>query len=187
MIDARRRILPLFQATLWPLGGAFFITLAAQVRMRLPFGPVPVTAQTLAVLLIGAVLGARRGSAAVLLYLAQGLLGLPVFAGSGAGLTALLGPTGGYLLGFVAGAYVTGLLIERGWDRRPATTFAALALGNVVIYAFGLPWLATFVGDATLALGLWPFLPGDLFKLACATLALSAGHHALPIIGKDAL
>lgn len=160
--------------------GSLFVALAAQVAIPLPFSPVPITGQTLAVLLIGALLGSRRGASCVLAYLAEGSLGLPVFAGGAAGLARLFGPTGGYLLGFVVAAYVTGLLAERGWDRRAGTALLAMLLGNGVIYAFGLPWLAVFVGmGRALPLGLYPFVAGDLVKLALAALLLPSGWRAL--------
>jgi biotin transport system substrate-specific component len=151
------------------VGFAALTALAAQVRLPLPFTPVPVTGQTFAVLLCGAALGSRRGAAAQLLYLALGCIGLPVFTGGGRGLP--IGPTGGYILGFIAVAWVVGRLVERGWDRRLRTALPAMALGNAVLYLFGLPWLALCVGGPpakVLALGLWPFLPGDLLKLALA-------------------
>ncbi|MFN2165099.1 MAG: biotin transporter BioY, partial [Anaerolineae bacterium] len=146
------------------LGGSLLIALCAQVAVRMPFSPVPVTLQTLAVLLAGASLGSRRGAMSVMVYLAQGLSGLPVFAGGAFGPSYLLGPTGGYLLGFVAAAYAVGWLAERGWDRRPATMLAAMAMGSAVIYAVGLPWLAAYVGDAAWETGLLPFLVGDAVK-----------------------
>jgi biotin transport system substrate-specific component len=135
----------------------------------------------MAVLLVGALLGSRRGSLAVLVYIAQGLAGLPVFAGGAAGPARLLGPTGGYLVGFVLAAYLVGLLAERGWDRRVGTTAAAMALGNVVIYAVGALWLAVFVGGLVPALtaGVLPFIPGDLVKIAAAALLLPAGWKLL--------
>jgi biotin transport system substrate-specific component len=162
------------------LGGSLFIALCAQLSFRLPFSPVPITAQTLAVLLVGALSGARRGALSVVTYLSQGIVGLPVFAGGMSGLAYLLGPTGGYLVGFVVAAYVTGGLAERGWDRRVGTAFQAMLLGNVVLYAFGLAWLTVFVGvKAALPLGLYPFIPGDLVKLAIATTVLPSGWALL--------
>ena len=153
--------------------GSLLTALAARVTIPLPFTPVPITGQTFAVLLTGAVLGSRRGAASMALYVAQGLAGLPVFAGGKAGLAVLLGPTGGYLIGFIVAAFVTGWLAEHGWDRRPLTTALAMVLGNVVIYLFGVSWLAAFVGvERAPLLGLVPFLPGDLFKILLATLAL---------------
>ncbi|WP_448592426.1 biotin transporter BioY [Thermoflexus hugenholtzii] len=158
------------------LGGSLLTALMARVEIPLPFTPVPITGQTFAVLLVGAALGSRRGALSMGVYLLEGALGLPVFAGGAAGLARLRGPTGGYLIGFIAAAFVTGWLAERGWDRRPATTALAMLAGNAVIYLFGLPWLARFVGGflgpkGALALGLLPFVPGDLLKLLLATFA----------------
>lgn len=158
------------------LAGSAVVAMAAQVAVRLPFSPVPVTGQTLAVLLVGALLGSKRGSLVVLAYLLEGLLGLPVFAGGLSGPAILAGPTAGYLIGFVPAAFCVGRLAELGWDRRIITTALAMALGNAVIYAAGLVWLAAFVGrDHVLALGLYPFIPGDLAKLILAALFLPAG------------
>lgn len=146
--------------------------LAAQLELRLPWSPVPVTGQTFAVLLAGAVLGARRGALAQVAYLAQGALGLPVFAGGAAGAAVLAGPTAGYLLAFPAAAFVTGALAERGWDRRFLTMVACMLLGSAVIFASGLAWLSVFVpGAQLLGAGLYPFVPGDLVKSALAALA----------------
>ena len=162
------------------LCGSLFIALSAQVAIHLPFSPIPVTGQTLAVLLAGALLGSRRGSLCLLAYLAEGVLGLPVFAGGAAGPARLAGPTGGYLVGFVAAAYVTGLLAERGWDRRVVATLLAMLLGNAAIYAFGLPWLAAFVGsERALSLGFYPFIVGDFLKLALAASLLPSGWRML--------
>ncbi len=142
----------------------------AQVRIPLPFTPVPITGQTFGVLLAGAWLGSRYGAAVVAAYLAEGLAGLPVFAGWKGGLTPLLGPTGGYLVGFLGAAFLVGWLLEKGWHRTWWQVSFAFLLGNAVIYAFGLPWLAWFVGwERVVWLGLLPFLPGDALKLALAT------------------
>lgn len=146
---------------------AYLVALSAQLRVYLPFSPVPITAQTLVVLLGGVLLGARRGALAAALYLVGGAAGLPFFAGG-----MLAGPTGGYLIGFVVGAYLAGLLWERwavsGAGRLVAAS-AVLALGHVVIYALGLVWLARFVGwPAVVPLGLMPFVIGDLAKVVIA-------------------
>ncbi len=180
LADVLVRPQALWQEALLILAGSVLISLMAQVAIPLPFTPVPVTGQTFAVLLVGAMLGSRRGMWAVALYLAKGLLGLPVFAGGTSGLARLLGPTGGYLLGFVAAAGLTGYLCERGWDRRIPTAALAMLAGNAAIYLFGLPWLAGFVGpDKAPALGLWPFIPGDLLKIALASFLLPTGWKAL--------
>jgi biotin transport system substrate-specific component len=155
--------------------GSLAVALAAQVAVRLPFTPVPWTLQPLAVLLVGAALGARRGVAALLAYLAEGASGLPVFAGGAAGIAPLLGPSGGYLFGFVAAAGVTGALAERGWDRHFLSTWAAMALGSATLFAFGLAWLSRFTGwSVALDAGFWPFLPGDVLKQLLAALVLPA-------------
>jgi len=147
--------------------------LAAQVAIPLPFTPVPVTGQTFAVLLTGAALGARRGFLAQALYLAQGVSGLPVFAGGAAGAALLAGPTGGYLAAFPLAAAVTGLLAERTWDRRFLTMLGVMLLGSTVIFAFGAFGLTRFFPPSqVLAIGVLPFVPGDLVKSALAALAL---------------
>ena len=158
------------------VGGSLAIAAAAQLRIPLPFTPVPVTGQTFAVLLIGALFGARRGAATAMTYLSLGLLGLPVFAAAPPGPGALLSPTAGYLAGYVAAAWVTGTLSERGWDRRPWSAALAMAIGSAVIFSFGILWLSRFVGwDQVLQTGLLPFIPGDLLKIGLATAILPAG------------
>jgi biotin transport system substrate-specific component len=174
-----KRLAWLYDLTLI-VGGSLLVALSAQLAFRLPFSPVPITGQTLAVLLVGALLGSVRGGLSMLLYLAQGVAGLPVFAAGGAGVAYFLGPTGGYLLGFVAGAALTGLLAERGWDRRIGTTLVAMLLGTVTIYMAGLAWLAVFTGaENMLAAGLYPFLPGAAIKIAAAALLLPLGWKLL--------
>ncbi len=160
------------------LGGIALLALAAQVTI--PLEPVPITGQTFGVLLIGALLGARRGALTVAGYVAAGVAGLPIFAGGAAGIGRLAGPTGGYLLGFIAAAALVGWLSERGWDRRLGTAAAAMLAGTAAIYLFGLPWLAMFVGwRQVIAVGLAPFVVGDLLKLALAALALPGGWALL--------
>jgi biotin transport system substrate-specific component len=164
--------------------GSIFIALAAQLSIRLPFSPVPISGQTFAVLLIAALLGPHRGVATVLLYLAEGGAGLPVFAGGAAGSAHLVGPTAGYLFGFIIAAWITGALAERGWDRRPLTTAAAMTLGYVSVFACGLLWLAQFVGwSNVLVMGLHPFLPGIVVKIAMATALLPLGWAVLAKLG----
>jgi biotin transport system substrate-specific component len=162
------------------IGGSLAIAVAAQLRFPLPFTPVPVTGQTFAVLLIGALFGAKRGAATVLTYLSLGLMGLPVFAAAPPGPGALLSPTAGYLAGYVAAAWVTGALSERGWDRRPWSTALAMAIGSGVIFALGLVWLSQFVGwGQVLQTGFLPFIPGDLLKIGLATAILPSGWKLL--------
>lgn len=159
---------------------SLFIAVCAQVQIPLPFTPVPLSGGTLGVLYAGALLGSRRGAVAVLLYLLEGSAGLPFFSGGAAGFIHLLGPTGGYLVGFPAGAFMTGLLAERGWDRTPGRAFLAMLAGSVPIFALGLIGLSRFVPSETLlAQGLWPFLPGDLLKSAASAGLLPMGWKLL--------
>ena len=152
-----------------------FVALTAQAEI--PLWPVPLTLQTLGVLFTGAVLGSRRGALALLLYLTEGALGLPVFAGGASGVGYMLGPTGGYLVGFVVAAGVVGRLAQRGWDRRLVWTAVAMVIGNVIIYACGVAWLAVLLGDLWGALikGMLLFVVGDLIKIAVAALTLPGG------------
>lgn len=154
------------------LAGSAVIALAAQVKIVVPFSPVPITGQTFAVLLVAAALG-RLGLASVVGYLVEGAVGLPVFAGGAAGAAYLTGPTGGYLLGFALAAAIVGSAAERGWDRHLVTAVAAMLLGEIAIYGCGRAWLARFVPAARLLdAGLIPFVAGDLLKIALAALAL---------------
>ena len=172
-ISARARHIALVVA------GALFIALTANFAVPVPGSPVPLTGQTFSVLLVGGALGMRRGILATLLYLVIGFF-LPVYAEQASGVshiasvdggTVVLGPTGGYLLGFVVAAAVVGRLAELGWDRNLLGAVGAMAIGNVIIYVFGLPWLMAATGmnvaDAVKA-GLTPFLITDLIKLALA-------------------
>ena len=146
--------------------------LALSAHIKIPFYPVPVTMQTLAVLAIGMTYGTRLGGATLLGYLGAGAVGAPVFAG-GAGIAYMMGPTGGYLLGFFVAAVVLGALAERGWTRSIATTAAAMLLGNIIIYLLGVSWLANLIGtDKAIQLGLLPFLYGDALKLVIAALGV---------------
>jgi biotin transport system substrate-specific component len=162
------------------LGGSLLIAAAAQLRIALPFTPVPLTGQTFAVLLLGALYGARRGAATAMSYLMLGIMGLPVFSAAPPGPAALVSPTAGYLAGFVAAAWVTGSLSERGWDRKPITAALAMLIGSAVLFACGLLWLGRFTGwDLVIQTGLLPFIPGDLLKIALATALLPAGWRFL--------
>lgn len=140
---------------------------AGRIAVDLPFSPVPITGQTLIVLLAGAALGWRRGAASQIAYLAEGAVGMPVFAGGSAGVLVLIGPTGGYLIGFIASAAVVGWLVERGAARRAATGVATMLFGSAVVYLFGATWLSHLIpGGASTALvqGVLPFIPGDALK-----------------------
>ena len=168
-------------------GFSLVIALSAQVAIPLPFTPVPVTLQTLAVLLAGCLLGSGRGALAVIAYIGEGAAGLPVFSGGRAGVAHLLGPTGGYLLGFVAAAYLVGLLAERGALRSWPGTLLALVLGNVVLYIPGIVWLGAFTGmDTAVTFGLLPFLAGDVLKIAAGWGILSGITAARERAGQGA-
>jgi biotin transport system substrate-specific component len=167
------------------VGGSLLLTLSAKINV--PFYPVPLSMQTFAVLAIGAAFGWRLGAATVLFYLAQGALGLPVFAGTpekGIGLAYMMGPTGGYLAGFVAGAALTGWLAERGWDRSFLLLTAAMFLGHVAIFAPGAGWLATIVGvEKAWLLGVAPFYLATVFKTLLAAACIKAGWSAANLRG----
>lgn len=148
------------------LGASIIIALFAPISVRLPFTPIPIATQGHVILLLALFMGSRRATMAVLTYLAQGAIGLPVFSGGHCGLLWLAGPTGGYLLGYVAAAYVTGLLMERSSQRTPGRALLAMSVGNLAIYLFGLSWLAQFIGlKSAFILGMLPFLIGDFLKL----------------------
>ena len=154
--------------------------LAARVAIPVPWSPVPLTGQTFAVLLTGAMLGARRALLAQVLYLAEGAAGLPVFAGGLAGPLVFAGPSAGYLFSFPLAAAATGTLAERGWDRRFATTLAAMLAGSAVILVSGAAVLTRFVPESrVLTAGVLPFLPGDLVKAVSAALVLPGAWRVL--------
>jgi biotin transport system substrate-specific component len=155
------------------VAGAALVALAAQVRI--PMEPVPITGQTFAVLLVGASYGAVRGTASLSLYLVVGILGAPVYTGQNSGWEYFTGATGGYILGFVVAAAVTGYLAEQRWDRRVSSAIAAMFIGSIAVYTIGLPWLAGVLNldfETTLKEGLAPFVPGDLLKLFLAAALL---------------
>jgi len=168
------------------VAGSLIVAGLAQVSIHLHFTPVPITGQTLGVLLVGASLGALRGGAALGLYLIEGGIGLPFFAAGTHGWSILtvskLGASGGYLFGFVVAAIVVGYLSERGWDRSIRSSIGAMLIGEVIVYAFGLTWLAASLhipmvsstGKDAYTYGLYPFVIGDLLKMAIAAGLLPA-------------
>jgi biotin transport system substrate-specific component len=168
------------------LAGTGLVAAAAQVSISLPFTPVPLTGQTFAVVLVGASLGALRGTASLALYLWLGVAGAPIYADQAHGWNVLTSATGGYIVGFVLAAAVTGFLAERRWDRRFSSAVAAMLTGNVVIYLVALPWLAVVLEtdlEQTLELGLYPFVPGDIFKLYLAAALLPGAWRLVEKIG----
>jgi biotin transport system substrate-specific component len=157
--------------------GAALIAASAQVSIPLPFTPVPVTGQTFAVLLVGASLGTVRGGSSALLYVLVGIAGAPVYADGAHGWNVITGASGGYLVGFVLAAALTGRLAEQRWDRRFSSAIGAMLTTNLVIYLIGLPWLAIVLDtglEKTLEYGLYPFIPGDTLKLYLAAALLPA-------------
>ncbi|MEX1208553.1 MAG: biotin transporter BioY [Acidimicrobiia bacterium] len=166
------------------VGFALLTALMAQVAIPLWFTPVPITGQTFSVLLAGAALGWRAGAASMALYVALGAVGLPFYAEAEGGWQAATGATGGYLLGFVAAAALVGYLAERQQDRSVVTAIPAFLAGTVVIYLFGVPWLANDLNvgvTRAMELGMVPFVVGDLVKVVLAGVALPtawrmAGH-----------
>ena len=163
------------------LVGSMLLTLSAKIQV--PFWPVPMTMQTFVVLVIGMAYGWRLGGATLLLYMAEGAMGLPVFAGTpekGIGIAYMMGGTGGYLVGFLLAAMLTGWLAERGMDRRPATTALAMLAGNVAIYVPGVLWLASLIGfEKAVQFGLTPFLASDAVKLLLAAAVMPLAWKAV--------
>jgi biotin transport system substrate-specific component len=162
------------------IGFSLLTALAAQIVI--PIGPIPVTGQTFAVLLTGALLGSRLGAMAMIAYLVEGSSGLPFFSGGHGGLLHLMGPTGGYLIAFPAAAYVTGAFAEHGWDRRFLTAAAAMAIGSMIIMLSGWAWFSILMRTSPL-LTLWAtvikFIPGDIIKISLAAAVLPSGWKLL--------
>ncbi|GAC1620412.1 MAG: biotin transporter BioY [Bradyrhizobium sp.] len=160
--------------------GSALLTLSAKINLPLPY--VPMTLQTLVVLMIGAAYGWRLGTATVLAYLAEGAIGLPVFAGPVGGLAPLFGPTAGYLLGFVIAAFTTGWLSERGWDRSVPLLFVAMAAGHILILGFGFAWLAFGMKlgvEKAWLVGIAPFVAASLVKNALGAVLVPALRRGL--------
>jgi biotin transport system substrate-specific component len=158
---------------------SLFIAAWAQFTIQ---GPIPITGQTFAVLLTGALLGSRLGAAAVIAYLIEGALGLPFFAGGGGGIVRFFGPTGGYLVAFPAAAFVTGAFAEHGWDKRYVTAVAAMAIGSAIILLGGWAWYSVLTNTPPVAafkLAVLPFLLGDVIKIALAAAVLPTGWALL--------
>lgn len=170
------------------VAGAVFLAASARIAVPLPFTPVPITGQTLAVLLIGALYGSRLGLATVLAYMAEGLAGLPVFAQGLGGPAVLFGPTGGYLFGFALAAFVIGRLLERRERATVPFVAAVFVIGDIILFAAGTFWLARFIGiDSAWIGGVLPFLPGEVLKIAVATSVLASGRRLLAKSGRSSL
>jgi biotin transport system substrate-specific component len=161
---------------------AFSLLVALSAQIVIPVGPVPITAQTFAVLLTGALLGSRMGAAAIIIYLAEGAIGLPFFSLGRGGIGHLLGPTGGYLVAFPAAAFVTGAFAEHGWDKRFLTAAAAMAIGSLIIMLSGWTWFSLITNtpmSVSFPITVLRFIPGDIIKILLAAALLPTGWKLL--------
>ena len=164
------------------LAVVFSLLTALAAQIVIPIGPVPITAQTFAVLLTGALLGSRLGSMAMVVYLVEGSVGLPFFYGGSGGIAHLLGPTGGYLVAFPAAAFITGAFAENGWDKRFVTAVAAMAVGSIVILLAGWVWFAALMHTplpAAFMVSVAPHIAGDIIKILLAAAVLPTGWALL--------
>lgn len=160
----------------------FSLLTALSAQIVIPIGPVPITGQTFAVLLTGALLGSRLGAITMIVYLLEGASGLPFFSGAHGGILHLMGPTGGYLVAFPAGAFITGAFAEHGWDRKFLTAAAAMAIGSIVIMLSGWLWFSLVMKTSpaiTLFATVLKFIPGDLIKISLAAAVLPSGWKLL--------
>lgn len=161
----------------------FSLFIAAAAQFSIQVGPIPITGQSFAVLLTGALLGSRLGAAAVIAYLIEGVIGLPFFAPGGApGIARFFGPTGGYLIAFPAAAFITGAFAEFGWDKKYPTAVAAMAIGSLIIFAGGWAWYSIVTNTPAVAafqIAVLPYLPGDVIKIALGAAVLPTGWALL--------
>ena len=161
---------------------AFSLLTALAAQVVIPIGPVPITGQTFAVLLTGALLGSRLGAMAMIVYLIEGASGLPFFYGGHGSIAHLLGPTGGYLVAFPAAAFITGAFAENGWDKRFATAVVAMAIGSIVILLAGLAWFSLLMHTSPFVafqVSVLKFIPGDIIKILLAAALLPTGWALL--------
>ncbi|MCX7716063.1 MAG: biotin transporter BioY [Endomicrobia bacterium] len=162
--------------------GSILLAVASKISFNLPFTPIPVTMQTFVVLFLSMLLG-KRVMYVLVLYIFEGIVGLPVFA-RGGGIVYLLGPTGGYILGFLVAGYICGSLAEAGFDRSFTKTFFVMVLGNLMIYLFGILWLLRFVKFdfmKALSIGFIPFVAGDIVKIILVSMILPSGWKIIKI------
>jgi biotin transport system substrate-specific component len=162
---------------------------AALAQVAVPLWPVPITGQTLAVLLVGGSLGALRGTLSMVLYAVLGIVGLPVFSDASHGWGVVAGPTGGYIIGFIVAAGLTGWLAQRSWDRRFLAGMLSFLAGSAVVFAFGLPWLAVSLGlnlEQTLQAGLYPFIIGGIIKAVIAAAVMTSAWFLVDRSKKNA-
>lgn len=174
------------------VAGAIFVAALAQVEV--PLWPVPITGQTLAVVVVGAALGARRGATALITYLLAGLAGLPVFAGFTGTIAAVAKPSFGFIVGFVFAAFVAGWFAERAWDRKPLLAFVGFVAASAIPFLFGIPYMAfilNVVGGGSfgigeiLAFGLWPFVVGGFVKAAIAAALIPAAWAGVRAVDRS--
>ena len=165
------------RAALLAVAGSLFVALAAQVSV--PMFPVPMTLQTLAVLAVGAAYGMRLGAATLALYALEGAVGLPVFANFSGGPHVIMGPTGGYIVGFILAAALVGWLVETGRANTTPRLIAAMLAGGALLYVPGILWLSHFVGADAVKYGLYPFVLGDVIKAVVAALVLPAASSLI--------
>ncbi|HEV7744573.1 MAG TPA: biotin transporter BioY [Pyrinomonadaceae bacterium] len=164
------------------LAVVFSLLTALAAQIVIPIGPVPITAQTFAVLLTGALLGSRLGAMAMIAYLLEGGVGLPFFYGGHGGIAHLFGPTGGYLVAFPAAAFITGAFAENGWDKRLVTAVAAMFVGSIVILLAGWAWFSLVMHTPMLVafkLSVLPHIPGDIIKILLAAAVMPTGWALL--------
>ena len=158
--------------------GSLLLAVLARLSIPVPFSPVPITGQTFGILFLGAVLGSRIGTLSVIMYISEGLMGLPVFAVGSMGFLYLLGPTGGYLIGFIPAVYLVGYLSEQGWISNFTSAFLTMTIGTSVIFIFGISWLAITARFGTaLSIGLYPYIPGAIIKIVLATVTVYSINH----------
>lgn len=176
IVPARKSVIQnIFKDGILVVSSSILMALAAHAQIILPFTPVPITLQTFVLLLVAATLGSKRGALAMILYLVEGASGLPVFATGGGPLYLFVVPSAGYLWSYPVAAFVVGWFSERGFDRSLKTSFIAMLLGTVIIYLFGVTWLAWILHVSiyqAMVLGFFPFIAGDLIKIALATILL---------------
>jgi biotin transport system substrate-specific component len=160
----------------------FSLFIAAAAQLAIYIGPIPITGQTFAVLLTGALLGSRLGAAAVIAYLIEGAVGLPFFAGGATGLVRFFGPTGGYLVAFPAAAFITGAFAEHGWDKKYPTAVASMMIGSVIIFLSGWVWYSILTNTPPVPafqIAVLPYLAGDVIKVSLAAAVLPTGWALL--------
>jgi len=153
--------------------GSLLLALLARLSIPVPFSPVPITGQTFGVLFLGGLLGSRLASLSVIFYILEGIMGLPVFAAGSLGVLYLLGPTGGYILGFIPATYIVGYITDNGWNKNLITILISMIVGTSIVFVFGVSWLSFSAGLTTaITIGLLPYIPGALIKISLATLLI---------------